>query len=128
MAVADTGHRGEEKETPAPSKNQTPDTQPIAHHYTDYTNHKILDKDPRVVFGPLLLSSGEYTSSEEEALKLTLDTHFPGSVKICEWDTAKEPSLGLTVQGVRDWTLVEWTVYHNRIRLEVLSQHHMSSS
>jgi hypothetical protein len=37
-------------------------------------------------------------------------------------DIAKEPSLGLTVQGTRDWTLVGWTVYHNRIRWEVLSQ------
>jgi hypothetical protein len=110
------------KKSPAPSKNQTPDIQPIAHHYTDYINHKDLAKDPRVVFGPLFLLSGEYTSSGEEALKLMLETHFPGSVKICEWDTAKEPSLGLTVQGTRDWTLLGWTVSHNKIRWEVLSQ------
>jgi hypothetical protein len=62
MAVAVTPDTVEKrKKSPAPSKNQTPDIQPTGHLYTDYTNHKILAKDPRIVFGPLLLLSGEYT-------------------------------------------------------------------
>jgi hypothetical protein len=41
--------------------------------------HKILAKDPRVRCVPLLIPSGENTSSGQEALKLMLDTHVPGS-------------------------------------------------
>jgi hypothetical protein len=50
--------------------------------------HKILTKDPMVKFGPLFILSGEYTSSRSEALKLILETYFPGSVEIGERDDA----------------------------------------
>jgi hypothetical protein len=65
-----------------------------------------------VMFGPPLFPSGEYTSSGEEALKLTPDAHFPGSVEIHEGYTALGPPPGLIGQENMEWELVG----HDRIR------------
>jgi hypothetical protein len=51
--------------------------------------YKILAKDPRVGNGPLLLPYEEYILSEEEVLKLMLETHFLGSVEICKGNSLR---------------------------------------
>jgi hypothetical protein len=61
-------------------------------------HHRILAKDPIVRFGSLLLLSGEYTSSGEEALKLMLETHFPDSV---DGDMCREQWSGASSQSGR---------------------------
>lgn len=44
--------------------------------------HKILSKDPLCKPGFLITPSGTYTKSDEETLKLLMDTHFPDNVAI----------------------------------------------
>jgi hypothetical protein len=49
-----------------------------------WRHNKILTKNPRAMLGLLLLPLGEFTSSEEETLKLMLETHLSGAVVMNE--------------------------------------------
>jgi hypothetical protein len=72
--------------------------------------HKILAKDPGVRFGSLLLTSREYMSSGEEALKLLLETHSLGSEVLNDEDIAQRSLPGVPVQGTGNWALTGWVM------------------
>jgi hypothetical protein len=66
-----------------------------------------------IMFGPLLLQSGEYIPSGDDALKLTLETHIPGFVEMCEGDAAPRPRT-------KDWALARRVVLQDRMRFVAL--------
>ena len=79
--------------------------------------HKIIGKDPEAGVGSLLLPSGEFTSSDKEALKLLLETHFPGSKESEEMQQRRPPTRPVRT----DWRLASSIVKYDLTKWAVMS-------
>ena len=81
--------------------------------------HKVLSSNPQTKIGSLKIGEDQYTSNGEEALRLLVDTHFPGAV----YSTANTttPAANQTARPRHaDWKLAASIITNDKLRWAVM--------